>query len=287
MRRTSGLSSRMSGYQYPAKKNTWKWTPAKIIAFSLFGLIMAALVYFESTSGQAAYEKPNPVSEEPVSVAESDFDEEYQEFLKKGKKIVTEETLDSINRVRADALNEADQTDDGVGVSLNESPGRKGPIDRQTASSAQASSTNTPDENDAGSLQSAELTTSSRNNTPSSPSTNQKITGNLIEVSPEEEENHTAPVQTPSEQPKEPITEEFYTEETISGTIAAASDGTPIPGVTITVKGTNYRSVSDSNGKYSITVPGDPLNRTITYSYRGNTTERDVAPGTETLNVRF
>lgn len=47
------------------------------------------------------------------------------------------------------------------------------------------------------------------------------------------------------------------TKRTITGTITDA-EGKPVPGATITVKGTNQAVVADENGEYSITVEGNP-----------------------------
>ncbi len=54
----------------------------------------------------------------------------------------------------------------------------------------------------------------------------------------------------------------------LSGTIKNASDGTPVIGATILVKGTSIGTASDMNGKFSITVPGDK-NATLVFSYIG------------------
>ena len=107
--------------------------------------------------------------------------------------------------------------------------------------------------------------------------------GTLEETNPPDDTNKPDR----SESIDKSITEEFYTEEVITGRTMAASDGTPIEGVLIKVKGTERSGVSDANGQYSITVPGDPAHRTIQYSFQGNVTEREVVPGTDVVNIRF
>ena len=49
MKRSLSAGSGMFGYHYGAKKTVWKWTTGKVIAFSAFGVMMAALIYIEST----------------------------------------------------------------------------------------------------------------------------------------------------------------------------------------------------------------------------------------------
>ena len=41
----------------------------------------------------------------------------------------------------------------------------------------------------------------------------------------------------------------------VKGTVTDASDGTPLPGVSVVVKGTLTGTVTDINGKYQLTVP--------------------------------
>jgi TonB-linked SusC/RagA family outer membrane protein len=55
--------------------------------------------------------------------------------------------------------------------------------------------------------------------------------------------------------PIENKTLEESIEKVITGTITSTEDGSPIPGVTVLVKGTSIGTVSDENGKYSLSVP--------------------------------
>ena len=41
----------------------------------------------------------------------------------------------------------------------------------------------------------------------------------------------------------------------VSGTVSAATDNLPLPGVNIAIKGTTLGTVTDFGGKYSISVP--------------------------------
>jgi Ca-activated chloride channel homolog len=64
-----------------------------------------------------------------------------------------------------------------------------------------------------------------------------------------------------------------------------AEDGTPIPGVTVLIKGTSKGTTTDLNGKYSIEVPDG--NVKLEFSYIGYLTE-EVKVGTEnTINVKL
>ena len=274
MKSSTGLSSRMSNYEYSAKKNTWKWTSGKIIAFSAFSIMIVGLILIESTpSGSNSNQTPT-VSNQNLSteVESTDFEKEYQEFLKQGKKIVDQETLDSLD---------ASQTNT---ASTNPIPQPKrsnsqSPIAKNQSTQNNPSKTEKLAENN---LQPIQLTPSASTNQQRQGSS---LGGRLEEVNPDEDIISDISETSPSEE--NVITEEFYTEETISGTITTASDRTPIKGVTITVKGTNTSAISDANGQYTVTVPGDPLHRTIRFSFLGNTTEREVSPGTEILNIRF
>jgi TonB-linked SusC/RagA family outer membrane protein len=54
-------------------------------------------------------------------------------------------------------------------------------------------------------------------------------------------------------------------EVTVSGTVTTAA-GVPLPGVTVRVQGTDARTVTDANGKYRLSVPGDA---TLTFAHVG------------------
>ncbi|GJM29370.1 MAG: hypothetical protein DHS20C17_20050 [Cyclobacteriaceae bacterium] len=268
----------MSSYHYSSKKTEWKWTPTKIAAFSLFGLVMVALVYFESTSNRNAYSEVVQIEEKPMPLAaSSDFDKEYREFISSGQKIVTQATLDSINAVELNNLNPADEL-------VLDVPKTPAPSSRkeQTNSSVETSSTESSAARPNPKLDVVDLSpspniTSSKGNSP--------VPGKLEEAEPIANSNQGRTFSQPDND--KVIVEEFYTEETITGTVSALADGTLLKGVKITVSGTDKTATTDSNGRYSITVPGDPQHRTISYSYLGNTTERDVAPGSSVVNVRF
>ncbi len=289
MKRSTGLSSRMSNYDYAGKKSTWKWTPAKIAAFSMFGLMIGTIIFMESNSNRNSFETPVLVIEEPsFSIETSDFDKEYQDFLKRGKKIVNEETLDSIRQINTSATIRPPENNT---PNLNNQPSKTPPEPIKKTPAPVHLPVQTPDVTAENNFELIEITPLVNNNT-SSLNSGQN-TNTIQEPTIKSSNNLTTSTSDNLQVAKagvdddKSITEEFYIEETITGTIAAAADRVPIQGVTVTVKGTNRKAVSDSNGRYSITVPGDPQHRTLQYLFRGNVTERDVSPGTDVINVRF
>lgn len=56
---------------------------------------------------------------------------------------------------------------------------------------------------------------------------------------------------------------------TVTGTVTQESDGEPLIGVTVAVKGTSVVTVTDIDGRYSIDVPGD--NSVLNFNYVGMT----------------
>ncbi len=64
----------------------------------------------------------------------------------------------------------------------------------------------------------------------------------------------------------------FAQQTTVSGTVTSASDGLSLPGATILVKGTTTGTVTDIDGKYSISIEGvtDPV---LVISYIGYTSQ--------------
>ena len=67
----------------------------------------------------------------------------------------------------------------------------------------------------------------------------------------------------------------------VKGTVTDSSDGSPIPGCSITLKGTSNGTVSDENGKYSIKAD---KGTTLIFKYIGYKT-REVKVKEESLNV--
>jgi len=62
------------------------------------------------------------------------------------------------------------------------------------------------------------------------------------------------------------INNAVFAQQTVSGTVVDAGDGTGIPGVNIVIKGTTTGTITDFNGEYSLNVPDDA---TLVFSYVG------------------
>jgi TonB-linked SusC/RagA family outer membrane protein len=69
----------------------------------------------------------------------------------------------------------------------------------------------------------------------------------------------------------------------VKGTVTDAKDGTPLPGVSIVVKGTLTGTVTDINGKYKLTVP-EGYNDLI-YSFVGMLTHEEKINGRASIDV--
>jgi TonB-linked SusC/RagA family outer membrane protein len=69
----------------------------------------------------------------------------------------------------------------------------------------------------------------------------------------------------------------------ITGTISSSVEGEgPIPGVTVQVKGTTVGTITDANGKYSITVPQNAT--TLVFSYIGMKSQEAVISGRSVID---
>ena len=286
MKRSPGINSRMSSYQYTSAKKAWKWTTGKIVAFSAVGVMSVALIYLESTSDGTATQ-PAVVENPTLSQLNTpSFDEQYQEFLKGGEKIISQETLDSLEKANTVSVPQQNTPTNTAGTTENSVTNRS--VSRASDQPTITSTRGTTAANSSGraetntetrvenNLQPVQLSPTSNNRRDAATS---NVTGRLEEIDPSEVNQASVPSASPdTEEINEVITEEFYIEEKISGTVSAASDRTPIAGVNISVKGTDIKTVTDSNGKYTITVPGDPLFRTLSYSYQDNRTEKGGSP---------
>lgn len=69
---------------------------------------------------------------------------------------------------------------------------------------------------------------------------------------------------------------------TVKGKVIDGGDKTPLPGVTILVKGTQNGTQTDVNGNYSISVPGDA---TLVFNFVGYTALEQAVNNQTTLNV--
>ncbi|GAB3991249.1 TonB-dependent receptor [Spirosoma daeguense] len=69
---------------------------------------------------------------------------------------------------------------------------------------------------------------------------------------------------------------------TVSGRITSSDDGSPLPGVTIQVKGENRGSNTDANGNYRI---NSPANGTLIFSFIGYTSQEVAVNNRSVVNV--
>ncbi len=70
----------------------------------------------------------------------------------------------------------------------------------------------------------------------------------------------------------------LYAQKTVSGTVTSYDDGSPIPGVSILIKGTQTGTVTDLDGKYSLSVPDDKA--VLVFSFVGMETQ-EVTVGSQ------
>lgn len=68
----------------------------------------------------------------------------------------------------------------------------------------------------------------------------------------------------------------------ISGKITDSETGSPMPGVTVLVKGSSSGANTDGNGDYSINVPN---NATLVFSFVGYTTQEVTVGNRSTINL--
>ena len=70
----------------------------------------------------------------------------------------------------------------------------------------------------------------------------------------------------------------------VSGLITAADDNSPLPGVTVLIKGTSQGTTSDLNGKYSLAAPSDAI---LVFSFVGMQTQEIPVNNKRVINVKL
>ncbi|MEI6275088.1 MAG: TonB-dependent receptor [Prolixibacteraceae bacterium] len=70
---------------------------------------------------------------------------------------------------------------------------------------------------------------------------------------------------------------------TIRGKVVAATDNSPLPGVSVIVKGTTNGVTTDTEGKFSLKVPSNM--KTLVFSFLGMNTQEVVITGKTTINI--
>ncbi|HLN72597.1 MAG: SusC/RagA family TonB-linked outer membrane protein [Methylococcaceae bacterium] len=74
-------------------------------------------------------------------------------------------------------------------------------------------------------------------------------------------------------------------QHSVSGTVVAESDGSGLPGVSVSEKGTGNGVLTDVNGKYSIKVGNE--NGTLVFSFVGMTTKEEPVNNRSVIDVRL
>ncbi len=75
----------------------------------------------------------------------------------------------------------------------------------------------------------------------------------------------------------------FFAQQTVSGTVTESSNGMPIPGVNIIVKGTSNGTITDFDGNY--TLNNVENENVLVYSFLGFATKEITFNGQKTINV--
>ncbi len=70
---------------------------------------------------------------------------------------------------------------------------------------------------------------------------------------------------------------QVYAQKTVTGTVTSSADGAVLPGVTVIVKGTAIGTVTDIDGKYSISVPSDGTS--LVFSFVGMVSQEVTITG--------
>ncbi len=74
-----------------------------------------------------------------------------------------------------------------------------------------------------------------------------------------------------------------YAQTTVTGKVTAGEDASPLPGVNILVKGSTQGTISDADGKFSITVPSSDA--ALLFSFVGYVTQEVSLAGRSTIDV--
>jgi hypothetical protein len=77
----------------------------------------------------------------------------------------------------------------------------------------------------------------------------------------------------------------FAQTKTVTGKVTAQDDNTLLPGVNVIVKGTTTGSVTDANGSYSVTVPGDDA--TLVFTFIGYAAEEVVVGNRSSIDIKM
>lgn len=76
-----------------------------------------------------------------------------------------------------------------------------------------------------------------------------------------------------------------YAQTNVTGTILSAEDSSPLPGVNVLLKGTTHGTITDGDGKYSLSVPDSES--VLVFSFVGYVTQELSLGGRTTLDVHL
>lgn len=74
-------------------------------------------------------------------------------------------------------------------------------------------------------------------------------------------------------------------QQTVSGRVTTSVDGSPLPGVSVVVKGTTTGTSTDADGRFTLSVPGSDA--VLVFSFIGYTTQEIPAGSQTDINVRL
>lgn len=75
----------------------------------------------------------------------------------------------------------------------------------------------------------------------------------------------------------------FAQDRQITGTVTDQSDGSPIAGVNIVVKGTGIGTATDGDGRFTLSVPS--TSNTLIFTFLGYATQEVLVAGINSVNV--
>ncbi|MDJ1503480.1 SusC/RagA family TonB-linked outer membrane protein [Xanthocytophaga agilis] len=74
-----------------------------------------------------------------------------------------------------------------------------------------------------------------------------------------------------------------YAQKTVKGKVSDAADGSSLPGVSVSVKGTTTGTTTDAGGNYTLNVPSD--NTTLVFSFVGYVSQEIALGGRSSVNI--
>ncbi|MFD1629672.1 SusC/RagA family TonB-linked outer membrane protein [Pseudopedobacter beijingensis] len=81
------------------------------------------------------------------------------------------------------------------------------------------------------------------------------------------------------------VTTVMAQDRVVKGVVTAAEDGLPLPGVSVSVKGTTSGTQTNANGQYSLKITTS--NPVLVFSFIGTKTQELAVPASNTLNVKM